>query len=169
MKHSSKHAANPQAKQLPAIHWKTFLADDVRVEADGKVSVLGMFADDKILVNFPPDMPDPSEAAPIAIEGICILSTVFNLPITTAFEMELRSPSGHLVAKGSTTIHAGPVINTISKFRPLAVRELGPWKLLLKSDAFQYEYNFEILRQLPMSVPAAAKKAMAAPKRRTRA
>lgn len=153
MKKSSAPAAAQQIKQLSDIQWKTLIADDVRLEVGGKVSMLGLYLDDKLNVNLAPEALDPTQAAPVVIEGICILTTVSGLPRDTTFELQLLSPSGQAAAQGSVSLQAGPFANAILKFRPLTISELGQWKLILKSDGPGHEFAFDILRAPSLNVP----------------
>lgn len=146
MKSANEPSAKSDIKESLQLRWKTLLADDVRVEADGKVSVIGLYADDKLNINFPAGVPDPSKANPVLLEGVCILTIVMNLRVPTLFNMGLFNPSGQRVAKGSMTIEAGAVNHSISRFRPLPVSELGLWRLEFKDDSTSYDYFFSIVR-----------------------
>lgn len=126
--------------------WKGVLCDDIRQESNNRVSLMGVYLNDEVGVDLPAYVPDPTPDNPIAVEGISILLTVFNVEKLTNWSISLLDPHGVETRNGSAQIPALKVFNTINKFRPFSVTSFGKWKLSIKSSGESFEYEFSVLR-----------------------
>jgi hypothetical protein len=129
-----------------------FLADDVRQEIQGKVTMVGLYADNIVVAEMPPDHRNPSVRVPAAIPRVAILASVSIAQGEHRYRMELDRSSvtrQKIDAKTATLIseRPGESINLIMRLAPLLFVRFGTVKVLLYVDDQPYPFDFEIRRR----------------------
>lgn len=144
------------SKIAPRIEF--FLADDIRLELDGKVTAVGLYPDRNIVAIVLPDTPDPSINSPIAIDSISLLINVGNLEGEHEIEIEFVPASGVVDGKVSfvrkflfPSLHTSA--NLVSRFRPLLIGSFGVKKLLVRIDEETHEFAFTVSRREQGTTP----------------
>lgn len=130
-----------------------YLADDARTEQGGKISLLGLYLDDTVVIEMPPEEAGPTVDEPIAIEGLTILCVLHGFEGSSDFELTLtdvQNPSIGLtrtLVVQSTT--AAGNITLLSKFRPILIHSFGEKVFSIASPAigFKEEFVFRIVRR----------------------
>jgi len=131
---------------------KFFIADDIRLEGGDspKPTMLGMYADNVIVVQMPEDQPDPTEEAPIAIEGIAILAAFYGGAGTFDGMVSLKLPSGDPLIVNSPTgpmeARKGSAMLFVAKLHPFRVPEFGLYYFSIALDNTAYDFEFELRR-----------------------
>lgn len=144
-------ATKPTTGSPISCRW--YLCDDVRNEEGGKLSLLGLYPDDTVIINMPSDHPDPTPEAPIAVEELSIFCVLLGFQGEADFTLRLfdkKNPRVGLtrtLAIESSTSEG--TINLISKFRPVAIHSFGEKRFSISCAApkFQDDFVFRIIRR----------------------
>lgn len=128
-----------------------FLADDVRQEVHGKVTVVGLYADNVVVAEMSPGHRKPSEKVPAAIPGVSLLASVSIAPGEHRYRMEIdrSSVTPQMIDAKTTTLMSarpGESINLIMRFAPLVFVRFGMVHVLLHVDDQPYQFSFEVRR-----------------------
>ncbi len=141
-------------KEAPV--WARFyICDDVRIEAAGKFSLMGLFPDSIVVVHLPRGV-QPTIKAPLAIESLCILVAVHGLTGVHKARFALGSPE--LTVKPAfmerdIQFSENRAANLIVRMKPYVVRSFGKTKVQLEVAGHVFEHSFEIRRgELPQSM-----------------
>lgn len=130
-----------------------YLADDVRSELNGKVTLVGLYPDDTIVFEMPAGIPDPTPEVPIGSEGITILCTLFGFTGSAVFDLALRgNEPGSTGQTHQASLHVekdAAHVNMISKFRPLLVQSFGVKTFTISCAELDFyeEYKFQLKRR----------------------
>ena len=129
-----------------------YLADDMRQEVGGKVTAVGLYADNVIVAEMSPDDPDPTANQVAAVGGISILANVSTSPGDHKYQLEIdpssvvpplaQSPSSHV-----GTQRAGDTTNLIMRLAPLPFTRYGMVHVVLRIDGEPHRFSFEIRRR----------------------
>jgi hypothetical protein len=152
------------------------LCDDVRSEIGGKLILIGLYPDDKILVASVPGQPIPQGYAAL-LPQLAIVCVVFdgNGPFPT--EAKFVSPLGQVVVSvnlGSPQFVPGVPATFVLKAGTFPVTQYGRHELSLSIGSKSFPFHFDILAQpnqqaLPLQsnvthATRSARKKMRAPK-----
>jgi hypothetical protein len=123
------------------------LCDDIRQEVNGKVSLMGIYAADKVVLLDP--KPIPEQKALAVLPSMALAFFIANAEGSLNMSVQLVPPSG---AK-SPVLNIGPVVAekgrsaiTGAFLRPFVVQEYGTHKVLLHLDDRKYEFSFEVVQ-----------------------
>lgn len=131
------------------------IADDVRAEGL-KPIILGLFADDLVVIPIPPDQPDPSTGGtPVLLQSLAILTAFIGGKGSFKMEVSLYQPDGTAIFENkkveegisSPTPTKKGNINFIAKFMPFSIPNFGKYRFVIKLDKKEFTYMFEINRQ----------------------
>lgn len=124
-----------------------YLADDARVERDGRSTLIALFPDDSISLAAPNVPLGERVAGPYFFEGFAIL-TVFNEalgPLTLS--LRLTAPDGSVILEHQEApLNAekrGPATFS-ARFRPFSTPLMGKHKYQITVDGIPFSYEFEI-------------------------
>jgi hypothetical protein len=128
------------------------IAEEVRPEANNKISVLGLFAGDTVIMikgERPQGVP---EDTPAGLERLSILSIISDAPDGLhKFKGRLIEPSGELYrpesALGEATTKKGFSHTVIVELKPLIVKKSGIFRFEFFVDEEMFSYPFEIREQ----------------------
>ncbi len=133
-----------------------FLADDIRIEHDGKPSLLGMYPDNTVLFQLPQEIPDPSPSTPIHSPGLSILAHFPRARGTFDMTLELLGPNGQVIGKsvGDKLVGDRENINFVTRFSPFPVVGLGHYVMKITLGKKLYTFDFYIRRQNVQQTPS---------------
>lgn len=151
-------------KSKKSAHVKFFVADDVRQEADGKVSMMGLYCDDVIVAkrSFGEDL--PSAIHPLAFEGLTFVFTISGIEGEYEISAEIESalgengqPSIQQILKPQKLPFKDPArsANLVVKIRPFITQSLGVKKARLYLNEDGFEFPFEIRDEVVPQTEAA--------------
>lgn len=128
------------------------IAEDIRAEQNGKVTILGLFPGDTIIMlkgARPEGLP---EDAPGALDRLAILATVIGAPDGLhKFKGRIITPSGELSSPefslGEGTTATGYSHTVVVELRPFVVKQPGPFQLEFFVDHKMFKFPFEIRMQ----------------------
>jgi hypothetical protein len=151
------------AKPVPESRF--YLADDIRLEADGKVSAIGLYADLAVVALMRPGQPEPSEATPLVFDGFTCLFSISGLAGKHKVAVEYHDDGGMLRALGEQVLPIDQEIdfldparsaNLLLRLRPYFTTAFGMKRVTLSIDGVKKEFTFEVRRgELPSSTVAA--------------
>lgn len=129
-----------------------FLADDIRLERDGKVTAVGLYPDRVIVLLVPPGMPEPTKKVPLLVASAAFLINIGNLAGSHKISIEI-SPSATFP---EIPVHAHSVqtvefvesnsANLVGRFQSLLVASFGIKTVTVRIDGVAFKRTFEIRR-----------------------
>lgn len=128
---------------------KFYLCDDVREEALGKMTLVGLFADDKVFVHLQNGMPAPPPGAVALIGHIAIACVLFDGEGSFPVHADLFRPSGQQVGYLSApqlTFKTGTTATFVLKGPNFPVHEYGKYSCKVFVDTTVFPFDFEILQ-----------------------
>lgn len=128
------------------------LAEEVRPEANNKISVLGLFAGDIVIMIKGVRPEGVPEDTPGGLERLAILSIISDAPEgLLKFKGRLIEPSGELsrpeFALGEATTKKGFSHTVIVELKPLIVKKPGIFRFEFFVDEEMFSFPFEIREQ----------------------
>jgi hypothetical protein len=135
---------------------KFLLCDDVRAEADAKLTIVGLYADDKIIVNTAlnpapiaaPSLPLPRGLPVYGVPQLAIASIVLDGIGTYPALGEFRDPKGNVIIRivlGDALLVIGKTATLIVKGGTFPVTQFGTYKFVLTLGTTDFSFDFEIL------------------------
>ncbi len=123
------------------------VADDIRVEATGKCTALGLYPDAVLVVdtsNRPADLPDTARPS---MDRLSVMATISDLPEGTyRFGGRFFRPSGQPTTDeldfGEAQIRAGRSHSIVVELRPFVVHEFGEYTFRATVGNQQLEGTF---------------------------
>ena len=137
-----------------------YLADDVRIEADGKVTAVGLYPDRVMVLLVPLDAAEPSREIPYAIDGAAFLVNVGRLIGEHTVSITVGQPvtgTGDPITRTHTVLFTDPSAsaNMVGRFRPLLIASFGVKTVTIAVDDVVFVRTFEVRRgELPAEAPA---------------
>jgi hypothetical protein len=124
---------------------RLFVADEVRVEASGKLMAIGLYGDGVLLVQQPSEAPDPTQDVPYAIDSLCLVITIGG----SSGQQDVRvSIGGQKVADRSFDLQPGRSVNLLLQFRPFLFSSFGVKHVEIEFAGTKHSQWFEV-RSLP--------------------
>lgn len=123
------------------------LAEDVRLEQFGKLSLLGWYGGESITLLRSPGEPEQNWQP-----NLNSLAFIFRFtPGTGSYSaiLTLHSPSGKEVGKanlGQVTSFNGQPLGVVCKVGPIQVSEFGTYTVGVQLDTYRYEKTFDLVR-----------------------
>lgn len=132
-------------KAVPSPYVKFYLADDFRSESSGKVTAVGLYPDNVIVLNTPANSPEPSKDRPYGVSSlgllICIGGSQGTFPVSI-------SVGENEPFRKTIELKIGMSSNLVLAFRPLLLASLGFKKVKVTVDATVHDFQFEARRGL---------------------
>lgn len=144
------------------------LADHVRQEEGGKLSLLGFYSGDAVLLKgpLPEEIPEGMEG--IALPGLTIVAVVRDGHGSFNSAIHLYGPNGKELGEGVKG-HAldkakDGTANLLVPIQPFPIPEFGMYRVLLELGKHEYEYRFRVGHLDPSVVfPSVTKGKMLSP------
>ena len=131
---------------------KFIIAEEVRPEANNKMSIMGLFPGDVIIVvkgNRPEGIPADT---PAGIERLAILVMVNETVGLHKFKGRIIQPSGQayneFASLGEATIKKGFAHTVLIEVKPFVVKEIGMFSFEFFVDDLKYVFPFEVREQV---------------------
>ncbi len=142
---STKKIIKTKTKPLASF----YLAEEMRLEIDGKVSAMGLFTDFKVMIPMPREMPNPTTEQPIHVKSLSLLFCISN--VNTDFLVKIEIESGgnrkELIPSFShKPIEFGKSSNIVVALSPLVVADFGDKYIFINIDSNEFMFKFEINR-----------------------
>ena len=144
---------------------KFLLCDDARPEASGKLTLIGLYPDDKIIVQS--NLAQAALPANIAaISQLAIVAIIFDGSGSFPMRASIVGPKGHAVTTmplGSPSLNAHAPSIVILQGGSFPVAEYGRYTCTLSIGKTDFPFHFEILAGLlpVLSLPATPKRTRA--------
>lgn len=128
---------------------KFLIAEEFRPEANNKISALGVFAGDVIILLKKPDQP-ATEKALMGLERLAFLVTVSELDGTHNFKGAILDPNRNQMELGIKSLGDGVVIQpglahtVVVEAKPFVIKIPGIYTFVFYIDDDPYEFPFEI-------------------------
>ena len=137
---------------------KFWIAEDIRQEIDNKLSLLGLYVDDVLVVKLPVDAPSFSKENPLLLEGVGILISVRGpvgqYQVKGAFYSgSAKDASNKLGEIREQVMELKPgikVANIVCRLRPFIAGPLGIKTLFFSVDEQEFTYHFEVRDGRPL-------------------
>lgn len=114
-----------------------YVADDLRQEISGKVSMIGLYADRVVVLQIPPGSPEPSEETPLVIDGLSFLVNIAGLSgrhrLSVRFFVDGSSPLSEPQMR-EADFDPQLSANFAVRIRPFAVATFGRKKVVVTVD-----------------------------------
>lgn len=126
-----------------------FLAEDFRQEIGGKVSAIGLYADNVVVLQLPPDLAEPTEETPIMIRSLAFLFSVSALsqPSLASVDLRVNGDQKPLMApRDLPAIEPGNSVNLLGVMAPYVVTSFGEKTVVVDIAGTKYTFKFEIRR-----------------------
>ncbi len=148
-------ALKPRARRTPAkemkpahtvvqIPWvKVFVADDIRWEQNGKIFMVGLYADNVLLAGLPADAPGPTESAPLGMSGLSIMVTVGG--IIGRHAVSVAVGKGKLIHH-DVELKPGTHSNVILNLRPFVIGSFGVKPIKVEFAGQHFDFFLEVRR-----------------------
>lgn len=128
------------------------IAEEIRPEAQNKLTVLGLFAGDTIIING--ERPEGvADDVPAGLERLAILATIIEAPAGLhKFKGKITEPSGSQYQPefqfGEAITKNGFSHSVIIELKPFIVKQPGFFRLDFFVDEEIFPFTFEIREQL---------------------
>jgi hypothetical protein len=125
-----------------------FLSDDIREEANGKMTIVGYYADGKIFVTSIPNTPALPPGQVTFMPQFCMTCILAEgegaLPVT----LEIRGPSNQVIANYSAQqqFAAGATTTVALKGSNITFPEFGRYNCIIKVKSKKFTGSFEVLK-----------------------
>jgi hypothetical protein len=126
------------------------IADEVRPEASGKQTILGLYPDQTIVIEEIQALGTDIEELPVAIDRLNIL---INISDISAGEHELKgqivepsgAPHGDKIDFGKISIEKGLSRSFVLALKPFIIKEMGTYNFNLYVDDELHQFSFNII------------------------
>lgn len=131
---------------------KFLVAEEIRPEVGGKLTILGLMPDDTLLMTSSRPADAPPEV-PNGLERLAFLLSVSDLPEGEhKFKGQIFNPSGEPynpeTSFGEGTVEKGTSRSIIIDIKPFIVKNFGSYRLDFYVDGSVSSFPFEIREQL---------------------
>lgn len=126
-----------------------FLAEDFRQEIGGKVSAIGLYPDNVIVLQLPTDLPEPTPGAPILIRSLAFLFSVSALGEDSVASVDLNVNGDRKPFMAPLELPAtdpGGSVNLLGVMAPCAVTSFGKRTVIVDIRGTEHKFEFEIRR-----------------------
>ena len=133
--------------QKPIVHF--YIAEEIRPELDGKVTAVGLFTDNKVMVTLPANEPNPTAEAPIALKSVSLLFNISNFlgKILVKIDVESNGIRRSILKPTENDLtEIGKSVNMVINMSPCIVTDFGIRNLIVDIDDSEYLFSYEVNR-----------------------
>lgn len=127
---------------------KFLLADAVRQEQGGKLTVLGLYSGDSVLLNDPLPKEFPEGKEGFALSGLTIVATICDGYGHYDCGLHLFGSDGKELGKGATRLKVDKQkdasANFIFPIEPFPINGFGTYRIVLQLSKQNYEFKFTV-------------------------
>ena len=134
-------------KQKPFVHF--YMAEEMRLEMNGKITAVGIYPDHRMLVNLPKDAPNPTAELPSVLKSLGFLFNISSFvgEVSVAIDLEVNGVrKSFMKPTNYDSSEPGKSINIVAAMEPCIVNEFGARKFIVSIDNNEYFFNYEIIR-----------------------
>lgn len=144
------------------------LADAVRQEEGGKLTVLGLYSGDAVLLKDPLPQVIPEGMEGLALPGLTIVALVRDGHGSFSYDVRLFRPDGIALGKGADGMRLDKAKETpaslLVPIQPFPIPGFGTYRVVLLLNKHEYEYKFRVAHVDPKAVfPKLMKNTKSAP------
>lgn len=137
-------------KSRPVVRF--FLAEDIRQEVAGKVSAIGLYADNVVVLQLSEDVPDPTLDGPMMIRSLAFLFSVSGLGKASSISVDLQSNGARkpfMARRRFPPSDPGNSVNLLGVMSPCFVTSFGTKTAIVDIAGVEHIFEFEF-RRAPM-------------------
>jgi hypothetical protein len=127
-----------------------YLCDDVRPEATGKLTLVGLYPDDKILAQTP--LNQQGTPGIVVISQMAIVCVLFDgdgiFDVTTTLKGPMGQSIANMILKNATFIPLKPLV-LIMPNQQFPLSGFGQYTMTVEVGAATFRFDFEILLSQP--------------------
>jgi hypothetical protein len=127
---------------------KFLLADAVRQEQGGKLTMLGLYSGDSVLLNDPLPKVLPEGKQGLALPGLTIVATICDGQGHFDCSIHLFGPDGKERGKGANRLEVNKQkdasANLIFPMEPFPINGFGIYRIVLQLNKHEYEFKFNV-------------------------
>lgn len=151
---------------------RLYMAEDLRQEVNGKMSAIGLYPDNVVVLRLPDDVPDPTESQPLHIKSLSFVFNISKLTQATTISIDIEAngkrrqfipPSEHPAPE------PGMSINMVGVMEPFAVTHFGERKLIVTVGESEHTFEYEVRRESISTIGNVREQKAEMPKTRKRA
>ncbi len=135
--------------QLQRPEVRFYMAEDLRQEVGGKVSAIGLFPDNVVVLPLPISVPEPTEVAPIFFKSLAFLFNISKLSEEADISVDIEINGVRktfLEQKRHPDPGLGRSINMVVIAQPCTIQFFGLRKLIVTVGEEVRTFEFEIRR-----------------------
>lgn len=133
---------------MPNTSVRFYLADDVRSESSGKVTLVGLYPDNVLVLGLPTGTASPSPQNALGISAVAVLSTIQGDPGLCEAVFKLTDPHGRVMIQSA---EPAPILvgkerhaNLIARFPAFVVTGFGTYKFELQIGDQVHVFPIEV-------------------------
>ena len=135
---------------------KFLMAEEFRPEPNNKITVLGLFAGETLILNKGPRPEGVPEDAPIGLERLAFMLIISDLDGTHDFKGSIFDPNGQAMSfeqqlGEGIMIEKGMSHIIINEVKPFIIKAAGTYTFVLHVDDNQEKFSFEIRLAEPIT------------------
>jgi len=132
--------------QVDATEVRLYVAEDFREEANHKVSAIGLYVDNRVILQIPPNLPDPTPENSAALRSLCFLFNIFGASDGATVSIDVEGPGVNGVIVPNQVLSANAA-NLIIRMEPCIVTALGQRTFVVNVNQREFRFNYLIGRQ----------------------
>ncbi len=139
-----------KASQLDTTEVRLYVAEDFRQEANHKVTAIGLYTDNQVLLQIPPNLPDPTLENPAALRSLCFLFNIFGAPDAATVSVDIEDPVINRVVVPAQKLPVNSLVgatNFIVQMQPCIVTALGRRTFVVKVNQREFKFSYSLGRQ----------------------
>ena len=156
------------AQREPQVRF--YLSEDIRQEVNGKVTAIGLYPDNVVVMHIPDELPEPTESVPLFIRSLSFLFSIANLSRAAPISVEIESNgkrSPFMASKKHPSTGPGGSMNMIGVMQPCPITSFGVRELIVRVGDSVHSFTFEIRRASLSKISDTPKQAVVTKKNRT--
>ena len=136
--------------QFDTTEVRLYVAEDFRQETNHKVSAIGLYTDNRVLLQIPPNLPDPTVENPAALRSLCFLFNIFGAPDAATVSVDIEDPIANKVVVPVQKLPVNSSVgaaNFIVQMEPCIVTALGKRTFIVKVNQREFKFGYVLGRQ----------------------
>lgn len=133
--------------QKPLVHF--YMAEEMRLEMNGKITAVGIYPDHRMLVNLPKDAPNPTVELPSVLKSLGFLFNISSFvgEVSVTIDLEVNGTRRSFMKPTNyDSAEPGKSINIVAAMEPCIVNGFGVRKFIVNIDNNEYFFDYEIIR-----------------------
>jgi hypothetical protein len=126
------------------------MAEDLRHEVNGKITAVGLYPDNVVILRLPDEVPDPTESKPIHIKSLGLAFNISKLTqaATISIDIEVNGKRKPLFPPNEHPWPGpGRSINILGILEPCVIESFGERKLIVTVGESEQTFEYEIRRE----------------------